>query len=88
MKCRFFKRDRGSSSKNVCMAEMAILGEAGDTYCPADSEAIDICLSEVEFKNCNRFNGLNAKKTRKHSRTRSNLNPSFFSDSRKENHLS
>jgi len=62
LKCRFFKRDRGSSSKNVCMAEMAILGEAGDTYCPADSEAIDVCLSEAAFKNCNRFQWVEREK--------------------------
>ena len=37
------------------MAEMAIMGEAGDTYSPADSEAIDVCLSEAEFKKCNKF---------------------------------
>jgi hypothetical protein len=62
LKCRFFKREKGSSNKNVCMAEFAILGEAGDTYNPADSEAIDVCLSEVEFKKCNKFQWVEREK--------------------------
>jgi hypothetical protein len=52
------------------MAEMAILGEAGDTYCLADSEAIDVCLSEAAFKNCTRFQWVEREKdkeTLKHS---------------------
>ncbi len=44
------------------MAEVAILGEAGDTYNPADSEAMDVCLSEADFKNCNRFQWVEREK--------------------------
>jgi hypothetical protein len=44
------------------MAEIAILGEAGDTYNPADSEAIDVCLSEAEFKKCDKFQWVEREK--------------------------
>jgi hypothetical protein len=62
LKCRFFKREKNSPVKNICMAEMAILGEAGDTYNPTDSEAIDVCLSDSAFKTCNRFQWVEREK--------------------------
>jgi hypothetical protein len=70
MKCRFYKREKNAACKNVCMAEMAVLGEAGDTYCVADSEVIDVCLSEAAFKDCSRFQWVEREKdkeTLKHS---------------------
>jgi len=61
LKCRFFKREKGEVNKNLCMAEMAILGDAGDTYVPSDDEVFDICLSE-SFKNCSRFQWVEREK--------------------------
>lgn len=61
MKCRFFKREKGEVSRNLCMADMAILGEAGDPYGPSDDEVFDYCVSE-EFKNCHRFQWVQREK--------------------------
>jgi hypothetical protein len=44
------------------MAEMAILGDAGDTYSPSDDEVYDLCLSEDGFKNCSRFQWVEREK--------------------------
>jgi len=62
LKCRFYKREKGEVSKNLCMAEIAILGDAGDTYAPSDDEVYDLCLSEEGFKNCSRFQWVEREK--------------------------
>lgn len=55
MKCLYCKREKGEAKKNLCMAEMAILGVAGEIHTLSDAEVIDTCLSEDGFKNCSRF---------------------------------
>lgn len=62
MRCKFYKREKDDSCRNVCMADMAILGEAGDTHCLCDSEVIDVCLSEVDFRKCDRFQWVEREK--------------------------
>jgi len=43
------------------MAEVAIMGDAGDAYLPSDNEVIDVCLTEC-FKNCTRFQWVEREK--------------------------
>jgi hypothetical protein len=62
LKCRFYKREKGEVKKNLCMAEVAIMGDAGDPYLPSDNEVIDVCLSEDGFKNCTRFQWVEREK--------------------------
>jgi len=62
LRCRFYKREKGEVNKNLCMAEMAILGEAGDTYTPSSDEVFDFCVSEGNFKNCSRFQWVEREK--------------------------
>lgn len=62
MKCRFYKREKGKVKKNLCMADMAILGVAGETHTLSDAEVIDLCLSEEGFKNCSRFKWVEREK--------------------------
>lgn len=63
MKCRFFKREKKDDNcKNLCMAEIAIMGDAGDKYCPSDTEVIEVCLAEDNFKNCTRFQWVEREK--------------------------
>lgn len=44
------------------MAEMAILGVAGEARTLSDVEVIDICLSDEGFKNCSRFQWVEREK--------------------------
>ena len=44
------------------MAEVAIMGDAGDPYLPSDNEVIDVCLSEDDFKKCSRFQWVEREK--------------------------
>ena len=62
MRCRFFKREKGEVSKNLCMADVAIMGTAGDPYAPSDDEVFDYCVSEENFRNCNRFQWVQREK--------------------------
>ncbi len=62
MKCRFFKREKNDTCKNMCMAEIAIMGDAGDEYHPSDTEVIDVCLAEGNFKSCTRFQWVEREK--------------------------
>lgn len=62
MKCRFYKQEKGEIRKNLCMAEMAILGVAGEARTLSDVEVIDICLSDEGFKNCSRFQWVEREK--------------------------
>ncbi|MEM2917266.1 MAG: hypothetical protein QXN63_02790 [Candidatus Bathyarchaeia archaeon] len=62
MKCPYFKREKGEVKKNLCMAEMATLGVAGDTYMPSEDEVIDFCLSDDGFKECHRFKWVEREK--------------------------
>lgn len=62
MKCRFYKREKGKVKKNLCMADMAILGVAGEPHNLSDAEVIDLCLSEESFKNCSRFKWVEREK--------------------------
>jgi len=62
LKCLYYKREKGEVKKNLCMAEIAILGVAGETIVISDAEAIDICLSEDDFKNCSRFKWVQREK--------------------------
>jgi hypothetical protein len=55
LKCLYFKRENGEVKKNLCMAEVAILGVAGDAYDLSVDEVVDRCLSQEAFKNCSRF---------------------------------
>jgi len=43
------------------MAELAILGEAGDPCTLSADEALDCCVSE-EFRNCSRFQWVEREK--------------------------
>jgi len=61
LKCRFFKREKGEHAKNLCMADIAILGEAGDPNDLSDDEVFDYCVSE-DFKNCHRFQWVQREK--------------------------
>ncbi len=60
MKCRFYKRER-EVKQNLCMAEVAILGEAGDPCTLSPDEVFDYCLSE-DFRNCSRFQWVEREK--------------------------
>lgn len=62
MKCRYFKKEKGEVKKNLCMAEMAVLGVAGETYVPSTDEVFDYCLSDGGFKNCFRFQWVEREK--------------------------
>ncbi len=62
MKCRFYKRENGEVKTNLCMAEMAVLGVAGDTRTLSDTEVIDICLADDAFRNCPRFQWVEREK--------------------------
>jgi len=62
LKCRFYKQEKGEIRKNLCMAEMAILGVAGEARTLSDVEVIDICLSDEGFKNCSRFQWVEREK--------------------------
>lgn len=62
MKCRFYKKEKGQVRKNLCMAEMAILGVAGEARMLSDVEVIDVCLSDDEFRNCSRFQWVEREK--------------------------
>jgi len=62
LKCLYYKREKGETKKNLCMAEMAILGVAGDAYAPSDDEVFDLCLSESGFRNCSRFKWVEREK--------------------------
>ncbi len=62
MKCRFYKREKGQVKKNLCMADVAILGVAGEPRTLTDVEVIDVCLSEDGFKNCSRFQWVEREK--------------------------
>jgi hypothetical protein len=44
------------------MAEMAILGVAGEARMLSDVEVIDVCLSDDEFRNCSRFQWVEREK--------------------------
>jgi hypothetical protein len=44
------------------MAEMAILGVAGEARTLSDVEVIDVCLSDESFKDCNRFQWVEREK--------------------------
>jgi len=44
------------------MAEMAVLGVAGETYVPSTDEVFDYCLSDGGFKNCFRFQWVEREK--------------------------
>ena len=61
MKCHFYKREKGEVRQNLCMAELAILGEAGDPCTLSADEALDCCVSE-EFRNCSRFQWVEREK--------------------------
>jgi len=61
MKCRFYKRENGKVKQNLCMAELAILGEAGAPCVLSADEALDCCVSE-DFKNCSRFQWVEREK--------------------------
>jgi hypothetical protein len=43
------------------MAELAILGEAGDPCTLSSDEVVDCCLTE-DFRNCNRFQWVEREK--------------------------
>lgn len=62
MKCRFYKKEKGQVRKNLCMAEVAILGVAGEARMLSDTEVIDVCLSDDEFRNCSRFQWVEREK--------------------------
>jgi hypothetical protein len=62
LKCRFYKREKGEVRKNLCMAELAILGVAGEARTLSDVEVIDTCLSDESFKDCNRFQWVEREK--------------------------
>jgi hypothetical protein len=62
LKCLYYKREKGEVKKNLCMADMAILGVAGEAHVLSDSEVIDTCLSEDGFKNCSRFKWVQREK--------------------------
>lgn len=62
MKCRFFRRERGEVKRNFCMADLAIMGVAGETHNLSDAEVIDVCLSEDGVKNCSRFQWVEREK--------------------------
>lgn len=62
MKCRFYKKEKGEVRKNLCMAEMAVLGVAGETQILSDTEVIDVCLAEDAFRNCSRFQWVEREK--------------------------
>ncbi len=68
MKCRFYKRENGTVKRNLCMAELAILGEAGDPRSVSADEALDCCVSE-EFRNCSRFQWVEREKDKTILRT-------------------
>lgn len=61
MKCHFYKRENGEIKQNLCMAELAILGEAGDPRIVTADEALDCCVSD-QFKNCSRFKWVEREK--------------------------
>ena len=61
MKCRFYKRENGKVKENLCMAEVAIMGEAGDPRTLSADEVLDCCVSE-EFRNCSRFQWVEREK--------------------------
>jgi hypothetical protein len=61
LKCRFYKREKGEIRQNLCMAELAILGEAGDPCNLSSDEVVDCCLTE-DFRNCNRFQWVEREK--------------------------
>lgn len=44
------------------MADVAILGVAGEPRTLTDVEVIDVCLSEDGFKNCSRFQWVEREK--------------------------
>lgn len=62
MKCKYYEREKGEARTNLCMAEMAVLGVAGETQKISDVEVIDVCLSEDNFKNCERFRWVEREK--------------------------
>ncbi len=62
MRCKFFKREKGKVSRNLCMADVAIMGTAGDPYGPSDDEVFDYCVSEKDFRNCHRFQWVQREK--------------------------
>jgi len=62
LKCLYYKREKGEVTRNLCMADMAILGVAGETHVLSDAEVIDTCLSEDGFKNCSRFKWVEREK--------------------------
>ena len=61
MRCRFYKRQNGEVKQNLCMAELAILGEAGVPCKLSADEALDCCVSE-DFKSCSRFQWVEREK--------------------------
>jgi hypothetical protein len=61
LRCPYFKREKGEVTKNLCMAEIATLGVAGDAYAPSENEIFDLCLSE-NFKDCSRFQWVEREK--------------------------
>lgn len=62
MKCKFYKREKGEVKQNLCMAEIAILGDAGDACKLSADEVVDYCLSDDNFKNCTRFQWVEREK--------------------------
>jgi len=60
LNCRFYKREK-EAKQNLCMAEIAILGEAGDPCNLSDDEVFDYCVPE-DCKNCHRFQWVERKK--------------------------
>jgi len=62
LKCRFYKKEKGEVRRNLCMAEMAVLGVAGETQILSDTEVIDVCLAEDAFRNCSRFQWVEREK--------------------------
>jgi len=62
LKCKYYKTEKGETRKNLCMAEMAVLGVAGETHVISDAEVIDVCLSEAAFRNCSRFQWVEREK--------------------------
>jgi len=60
LRCRFYKREK-EVKQNLCMAEVAILGEAGEPCKLSDDEVFDYCVSE-DFKNCHRFQWVQREK--------------------------
>jgi hypothetical protein len=68
LRCRFYTREKGEAKRNLCMAEVAIMGEAGEPCLLSCDEVLDRCVSE-DFRNCSRFQWVEREKDKTALRT-------------------